>query len=292
MSAETGRAIVLGGKTGLLGRPLAEALTRAGFTVWATTRSELDPCDRAAVAKGLADFGASHLFNTVAYTAVDKAEDEPEAAYQLNRDLPLLLGQACGEADVAFVHYSTDFVFDGTKKSPYTEEDATNPQSVYGASKLAGEQAVLALGLPKVQILRTAWLYGPGKKNFVATILHLARGRDVLRVVHDQIGSPTYTLDLAGWSADLARTGATGIFHAAGSGEASWCELATEAVIAAALPCRVVPITSAEYPQKATRPPYSVLDTDKLARTIGREPRPWIQCVREYVYALSPASTD
>jgi dTDP-4-dehydrorhamnose reductase len=292
MSEETGRAIVLGGKTGLLGRPLTDALARAGFTVWATTRNELDPGDAAAVAKGLADFSASHLFNTVAYTAVDKAEDEPEAAYRLNRDLPLSLGRACGEADVAFVHYSTDFVFDGAKGAPYVEEDAPNPESVYGASKLAGEQAVLALGLPRVQILRTAWLYGPGKKNFVATILHLARECEVVRVVHDQIGSPTFTVDLAGWSAALARTEATGLFHAAGSGEASWCELATEAVIAAALPCRVVPIPSAEYPQQAKRPPYSVLDTGKLARTIGREPRPWIQTVREYVYALSTASTD
>lgn len=292
MSAEkeTGRAIVLGGKTGLLGRSLVNALSDIGFTVRPTTRGELDPFDAAAVAGALETFKATHLFNTVAYTAVDAAEDDIEEAYRLNRDLPALLAKACGQAGAMFIHYSTDFVFNGAKTSPYMEEDPTDPQSVYGASKLAGEQAILELGLPKYQILRTAWLFGPGKKNFVATILKLAKDREVLRVVGDQIGSPTFTPDLAGWSADLAVTGATGLFHTVGAGEASWCDLAAEAVIAAGLPCRVVPIPSSDYPQKAKRPAYSVLSNAKLTEAIGREPRPWIQTVREYVYGqLHPA---
>jgi dTDP-4-dehydrorhamnose reductase len=278
------RAIVLGGKTGLLGRPLAKALTDAGFAVLATTRSELDPFDASAVAGALQSFAATHLFNTIAYTAVDAAEDDPEEAYRLNRDLPALLGKACGDARAMFVHFSTDFVFNGEKGRPYTEEDQTAPESVYGASKLAGEQAILDLGLLKYQILRTAWLFGPGKKNFVATILGLAKDREELRVVGDQIGSPTFTMDLAGWSADLAATGKTGLFHAVGSGQASWCELAAEAVAAADLHCRVVSIPSSDYPQKAKRPSYSVLSTTKLAEAIGRQPRPWVQTVREYVY--------
>ena len=290
MSGVKGRAIVLGGKTGLLGRPLAAALARAGFAVWPTTRSELDPCDASAVARALETYQATHLCNTVAYTAVDQAEDEPEAAYRLNRDLPALLGRACLAAGVKLVQFSTDFVFDGKKGTPYREQDATNPESVYGASKLAGEEAILALGLPDCQILRTAWLFGPGKKNFVATILGLARDRAELRVVADQIGSPTSTVDLAGWSADLAQKDATGIFHAVGGGAASWCELAAEAVAAAGLPCRVVPIPSDAYPQKAKRPSYSVLDTGRLTQAIGYAPRPWQESVRDYVADFLAAS--
>ena len=285
-----GRAIVLGGQTGLLGRPLTRALAEAGYAVWPTTRGELDPCDADAVARALDTFEATHLFNTVAYTAVDAAEDDTAGAYRLNRDLPALLARACGRAGTLFVHYSTDFVFDGKKGAPYGEEDPTAPESVYGASKLAGERAILELGLARYQILRTAWLFGPDKKNFVATILGLARDREELRVVGDQIGSPTYTVDLAGWSADLAATGVSGLFHAVGSGQASWCDLAAEAVTAAGLPCRVTPIPSSGYPQKAKRPGYSVLSTAKLAAAIGREPRPWIQTVREYVVGLTQPS--
>uniref|UniRef100_I2PZU8 dTDP-4-dehydrorhamnose reductase n=1 Tax=Desulfovibrio sp. U5L TaxID=596152 RepID=I2PZU8_9BACT len=284
-AGEKGRAIVLGGKTGLLGRPLTQALAEAGFAVRPTTRTELDPFDTEAVSRALADFSATHLFNTVAYTAVDAAEDDADAAYRLNRDLPAGLARACDTARAMLVHYSTDFVFRGDKATPYTEEDPTGPESVYGASKLAGERAILETGLLRYQILRTAWLYGPGKKNFVATILGLAATREELRVVGDQIGSPTSTLDLAGWSAELAATGKSGIFHAVGSGHASWCELAAEAVSVAGLPCRVVSIPSSQYPQKAKRPAYSVLSTAKLAGTIGREPRPWVQAVRDYVYS-------
>lgn len=282
---EKERAIVLGGKTGLLGRPLTEALERGGFAVRPTTRSELNPFDSDAVAEALADFSATHLFNTVAYTAVDAAEDDQLGANHLNRDLPAGLARVCESAKVMLVHYSTDFVFGGDADRPYTEEDPTDPRSVYGATKLAGEKAILDSGLTRYQILRTAWLFGPGKKNFVDTILNLARTRRELSVVADQIGSPTYTVDLAGWSTDLAATGVSGIFHAVGSGQASWCELAGEAVAAAGLSCRVMPIPSSGYPQKAYRPRYSVLSNAKLAEAIGRTPRAWVQAVREHVYS-------
>lgn len=291
MSGQTRRAIVLGGKTGLLGRPLSSALTEAGFTVWPTTRSELDPLDPAAVARALDTFSATHLYNTVAYTAVDKAEDEPDEAYRLNRDLPALLAEACARTGTLLVHYSTDFVFNGAKGAPYTEDDPTAPESVYGASKLAGEQAILA-ALPEAgcQILRTAWLFGPGKKNFVATILGLAKDREKLTVVADQIGSPTFTPDLADWSVALAGSAARGVIHTVGGGQASWCDLATAAVAEAGLACRVVPIPSDAYPQKAKRPSYSVLDTNKLSEAIGRSPRPWPEAVRDYVAVLAQAS--
>ena len=285
MSGQTaGRAIILGGQTGLVGRPLTRALAETGFATLPTTRSTLDPFDAEAVARQVDAFEATHVFNTVAYTAVDAAEDDRDEAYRLNRDLPGRLARVCRAAGTTLVHLSTDFVFDGTRHEPYGEDDPVNPQSVYGASKLAGERAIMDAGLDAFQILRTAWLYGPGKKNFVATILGLAKDREELRIVADQIGSPTYTVDLAGWMTDLARTNACGIFHAVGSGQASWCELAAEAVAASGLHCRVTAIASSAYPQKAHRPPYSVLDNSKLAAAIGRTPRAWAVTVREYVY--------
>jgi dTDP-4-dehydrorhamnose reductase len=288
--AKAPRAIVLGGLTGLVGRPLSAVMQEAGFAVLPTTRTVLDPFDMEAVAREIEGFEATHVVNTVAYTAVDAAEDDADEAYRVNRDLPGRLARVCRKAGAALVHLSTDFVFDGAKGAPYVEDDAPNPESVYGASKLAGERAILDSGLDAFQILRTAWLYGPGKKNFVATILGLAKTREELTVVADQIGSPTFTLDLAGWIADLARTEAAGIFHAVGSGQASWCELAAEAVAAAGLHCRVLPIPSDAYPQKAKRPPYSALDNGKLASAIGRAPRAWTITVREYVYEQMQAS--
>lgn len=288
--AKAPRAIVLGGLTGLVGRPLSAAMAEAGFAVLPTTRTVLDPFDMEAVAREIERFEATHVVNTVAYTAVDAAEDDADEAYRVNRDLPGRLARVCRNTGATLVQLSTDFVFDGSKGTPYVEDDAPNPESVYGASKLAGERAILDSGIAAFQILRTAWLYGPGKKNFVATILGLAKTREELKVVADQIGSPTYTLDLAGWITDLARTEAAGIFHAVGSGRASWCDLAAEAVAASGLPCRVLPIPSDAYPQKAKRPPYSVLDNAKLAAAIGRAPRAWTITVREYVYDQMQAS--
>ncbi len=279
-----GRALVLGGVNGLLGRSLVKALTAAGWDADPTSRADLDPFDRTAVAARIASVRPDYVFNTIAYTAVDQAEDEPEAAYRLNRDLPNLLGETCGAAGVGFVHYGTDFVFDGAKNTPYVEDDPVNPQCVYGASKLAGETALLALDLDNLLILRTSWLFGPGKINFVEKILGFAKERESINVVNDQKGSPTYTPDLAEWSIALCRAGATGVFHTAGGGLATWCELAVEAVAAAGIDCRVLPVPSDAFPQKATRPPYSVLDTSKLAGVAGVTPRSWIQAVREYVY--------
>jgi len=221
----------------------------------------------------------------VAYTAVDKAEDEPREAASLNKALPAMLGRLCAGRGVGLVHFSTDFVFDGRKNTPYTEEDPVGPACVYGQTKLDGEKALTALGMERLLIARVAWLFGPAKKNFVRTILNLARQRDELGVVHDQIGSPSYTPDLAQYAAALVQSGATGLFHLANAGRASWCELASEAVAAAGLDCRVKPITTQDYPLKAARPAYSVLDTTKFAKASGLAPRPWLQALREYVYA-------
>lgn len=278
-------AVVLGGKTGLLGQALSMAMTRRGWTVHAPGRADLDLFDRPAVEDYLARTGADILFNTVAYTKVDQAEDEPSEAARLNRQLPLVLGQAARNAGVRLVHYSTDFVFNGRKTTPYTTEDQPDPRSVYGSTKLQGERELLALGLPGLLIIRTSWLFGPCKINFVTRILELAAARPELSVVHDQVGSPSYTPDLAANSLALVESGAEGLFHLANSGQASWCELAAEAVRGADLPCRVKPITSEQYPQKAVRPAYSVLDLSKFTAATGITPRPWLQALREFLFS-------
>lgn len=278
-------AVVLGGKTGLLGQALCLALSRQGWTVNAPGRDELNLFERPAVEEYLARTGATVLFNTVAYTKVDQAEDEPAEASRLNRQLPLVLGKAVQNAGVSLVHYSTDFVFNGRKTSPYAPGDQPAPGSVYGQTKLQGERELLALDPPNLLIIRTSWLFGPCKTNFVTRILELAATRPELSVVHDQIGSPSYTPDLAAGSLALLDKGAMGIFHLANAGQASWCELATEAVRGADLACRIKPIPSSEYPQKACRPAYSVLDLSAFTAVTGIAPRPWVQALREFLFS-------
>jgi dTDP-4-dehydrorhamnose reductase len=278
-------AVVLGGKTGLLGQALCLALSRQGWTVNAPGRGDLNLFERPAVEEYLVRTKATVLFNTVAYTKVDQAEDEPAEASRLNRQLPLVLGKAVQNTGVPLVHYSTDFVFNGKKTTPYSPGDQPAPGSVYGQTKLQGERELLALDLPNLLIIRTSWLFGPCKTNFVTRILELAATRPELSVVHDQIGSPSYTPDLAAGSLALLDKGATGIFHLANAGQASWCELATEAVRGADLACRIKPIPSSEYPQKACRPAYSVLDLGAFTAATGIAPRPWLQALREFLFS-------
>ncbi|KAF0233686.1 MAG: dTDP-4-dehydrorhamnose [Desulfovibrionaceae bacterium] len=285
------RVAVLGGRTGLLGVPLAQAFEAAGFEVAPIGRADFDIFDAAAMGSFLDEYQPDWLVNAVAYTAVDKAEDEPVEAARLNKCLPAMLGRLCADRNIGLLHFSTDFVFDGKKNTPYTEDDAPNPTSVYGQTKLDGEKALTSLNLPRLIIARVAWLFGPGKKNFVRTILNLAKDRAELKVVHDQIGSPSCTLDLAGYAVALVQAEATGLFHLGNAGRASWCELASEAVAAAGYECQVLPITSAEYPLKAPRPAYSVLDTSKFTQATGVAPRSWLQALREYVYAETADET-
>jgi dTDP-4-dehydrorhamnose reductase len=289
------KALVLGGKNGLLGRSVAAALEAAGVDVVPVSGADVDYFD----ADALDDFLYEHeqenpsdlcIVNAVAYTQVDKAEDEQEDAYRLNAALPALLGVLAEERGLRLAHFSTDFVFDGAKGAPYLPTDATNPLSIYGASKLAGEQALLSMDIPGLLILRTAWLFGPGKMNFVERILQLAAERQELSVVNDQFGSPTCTTDLAAITVALLKNGATSVLHAANSGPASWFELAAEAVKLAGIPCLVKPIPSSGYPTRAKRPPYSVLDLTETARLAGFTPRPWREALAEYVSGLAPTA--
>ncbi len=282
MSGNT--AIVLGGKTGLLGRTLTATLRTAGWTVHAPGRDDLDISDADAIAAYLDACEPSMLFNTVAYTQVDKAEDEPDEARRLNRGLPAMLGRLLKTRPVRCLHISTDFVFNGRQGTPYTVDDTPDPQSVYGKTKLEGEKALQDAIGDKTVIARTAWLFGPGKRNFVHTILNLCRERSSLNIVHDQVGSPTYTVDLAAMCLALAECDTNGLFHLVNNGQASWCELAAEATTLAEMACVIHAIPSSEYPQKAKRPAYSVLDTSRYTQVAGTSPRPWQQALRDYIF--------
>ncbi|HTC11831.1 MAG TPA: dTDP-4-dehydrorhamnose reductase [Acetobacteraceae bacterium] len=219
------------------------------------------------------------VVNAAAYTAVDTAEDDVEAAYRANRDGPGALAQLCRAADIPLIHISTDYVFDGAKGAPYVETDPTGPTGIYGASKLAGEQEVLASGA-RVIVLRTSWVYAPTGRNFVRTMLRVGAERDRLRVVADQKGCPTTAADLAdaivaiaAWVREGWREAHGGIFHAAGTGETTWHGLAVATFQEAARHGARVPtveaITTADYPTKATRPADSRLDCAKLASVFG-----------------------
>lgn len=278
------RVLILGGKTGLLGQSLCTSLTRAGWTILPVGRDDLDLFDADQLAALLDRFEPDIVCNTLAYTQVDKAEEEPDEAMRVNRQFPIKLGRLAKTRNIWLVHYSTDFVFDGQGCEPYRPEDSVNPLCVYGRTKLAGENALRELGLARLSIIRTAWLFGPGRTNFVAKILALAAQRDCLNVVHDQIGSPTYTPDLADYSLALLKAGGTGIYHLVNSGCASWCELASAAVQTLGLQCEIHPIPSAQYPQKARRPAYSVLNTEHFTVLTGLKPRSWLHGLREYVF--------
>ncbi|MDO5484365.1 MAG: dTDP-4-dehydrorhamnose reductase, partial [Desulfovibrionaceae bacterium] len=234
----------------------------------------------------LARAHADVVFNAVAWTRVDDAEDHPEEALLLNRTLPDSLARLLKAQGQGFlVHYSTDFVFSGQNSAPWREEDAPRPSSVYGSTKLAGEEAVLSVLPERACVMRTAWLFGPGRRNFIDAILEACHKRDAISVVHDQYGSPTYSLDLAHWSVEIAEKQATGIWHAVNSGRASWCELAAEAIALTAGPCKLEPITTDQWPQKARRPSFSVLDNSKLGHCLGKMPRPWPQALRDYLFS-------
>lgn len=285
------KALVFGGATGLLGQSLCDALRAEDVETIAATRDMADLLDPGSVRELLARHEPDLVLNTVAYTQVDQAEDEPELAAMLNAGLPEVVGRQCRERGILLVHYSTDFVFGGEAEHPYGEDAPTDPRSVYGRTKLRGETALRSMGYANLLILRTAWLFGPRKTNFVHKILGLAKEREELSVVHDQIGSPTYAPDLARHTLDLVKHDRRGLYHLANAGQASWCELATEAVAAAGLPCRVVAVPTSAYPTKATRPAYSVLDTSRFSRDTGMAPRPWGAALREYVMGLLAAES-
>lgn len=267
---------LIAGAGGMLGTALQQVLTLRDTPFVAPSEREFDITDADAARRSVDAFvhnggEGGVLFNAAAYTNVERAEDEPELAFRVNELGARILAEAAREAGLGFVHISTDFVFDGTKAGPYTEDDAPNPLSAYGASKLAGELAVASAN-PDSLIVRTAWVFGPGGANFPTKILELASRMPALKVVTDEIGSPTYTVDLASGCVRLVDASAHGLFHLAGSGACSRFELAEEVLRLAGLATPLEPVTADAFVSKAARPANSVLDCTKAAALGVRMP--------------------
>lgn len=295
MTAPTRRILLLGAN-GQVGSELRRRLCGLGKLVAATRNGELadgSPCvaadlaDAASLARALDAAQAQVIVNAAAYTAVDRAEDEPELADRINHRAVAEIGAWAAANRALVVHYSTDYVFDGTATRPYREDDATAPLGAYGRSKLAGEDALRASGARHV-IFRTAWVYAAHGHNFLRTMLRLAAERDELRIVADQIGAPTparwiarVTAQVLAHHASADTMQATGTFHLVASGQCSWHDFARAIVAGAhkrgllAREPHVVPITTADFPTRARRPAYSVLDCTRLENAFGLELADW-----------------
>ncbi|MGE0259918.1 MAG: dTDP-4-dehydrorhamnose reductase [Alphaproteobacteria bacterium] len=291
------KVLVLGAG-GQVGRELRRYSWPADASLVAFDRSGLDITSREAVYATIARERPDIVVNAAAYTAVDRAESEHDAAWAVNCAGPGHIAAACRRTGIPLVHLSTDYVFDGAKSGSYREDDPVNPLGVYGASKEAGERAVRE-ALNEHVILRTAWVYSPHGHNFVKTMLRLAEQRPVLRVVADQTGSPTSAADIAGAIASIARriaegNTAWGTCHFTGAGTVTWHGFA-ETIFDLASPWRGPPprveaIATADYPTPAQRPANSVLDCSRIAAAFGVEPRPWRTALAEVVEELHAAA--
>lgn len=291
------KILVIGHK-GMLGTDLVERLGGEGFAVEGVDRDEIDITAPAQVFQCLEACRPRLVINCAAYTAVDRAETEAEAAFAVNRDGPGHIAAACERFDCPLVHISTDYVFDGCASTPYKENDPVNPMSVYGRSKWEGEAAVRSR-LRSHLIVRTAWLFGAHGNSFVKTILRLSVEREELRIVSDQYGCPTWTGDLAAGLVQLskrvlesARPVPWGTYHYCGKGATSWYEFARAIVRESAagrggrMPA-VVPIATEDYPLPARRPAWSVLDCSKMATVFGIESVSWRNGLEVVIGALS-----
>lgn len=299
--------ILLTGKNGQVGAELAILLPHLG-DVLAFDRKEMDLANRAQIRQTIREHCPNVVVNAAAYTAVDQAEKEEEQARIINSEAPALIAEEAKKIGALLVHYSTDYVFDGSKRSPYFETDRTNPINVYGKTKLEGEKAIKDTGVAHL-IFRTAWVYGSRGRNFLLTILRLATKREELRIVRDQIGAPTWSRAIAKGTAEVlskhfARSGTAaneirGTYHMTASGQANWFEFA-ESILREAWQApkgipwlesatrgrplvvrRIVPIATAEYPTPARRPAYSVLSNTRLGEDFGIELPTWSQQLNE-----------
>jgi dTDP-4-dehydrorhamnose reductase len=295
--------ILLTGKNGQLGAELALLLPRLGEVI-ALDRQQLDLSRPEGIRRTIQEIRPALIVNAAAYTAVDQAEKEEAIAQAINADAPALMAQEAKKIGAGLIHYSTDYVFDGSKDSPYEEDDRPNPICVYGKTKLAGEQAIQDVGVPHL-IFRTAWVYGTRGRNFLLTILRLASEREELRIVRDQIGAPTWCREIARGTVSVLvrladeRKGAPtfpeagGVYHMSAAGVTTWYDFA-QAILdeashappdlpwlasatggRALMAKRLHPITTAEYPTPARRPAYSVLSNSRLAQRFGVQLADW-----------------
>lgn len=287
-------AAIVFGANGQVGQNLISLATKRGLDFRAITRSDADITDAKAVKNVFERCAPRLAINCAAYTAVDRAEQHVELANAVNADGAGIVATTCATLNIPLIHLSTDYVFDGKKKKPYHEFDPTSPINIYGQSKLKGEMQI-QMRLRNYVILRTSWVYGPYGNNFLKTILLLAREKPELRIVSDQHGCPTSTMDLAEAILTAARKLAShedcaGIYHFAGTGRTNWCEFASKILkrasdFAGPAP-RIIPISTDEYPTAAKRPMNSELDSARFSRLFGYSAKPWRERVAETVDIL------
>ena len=281
--------ILLAGGSGQLAQELQQILLSSGEVI-AVDRTRIDLSQPESIRQAMAQIQPDLVVNAAAYTAVDKAENEPELAHAVNGIAPGIFAEECEKRGASLIHFSTDYVFDGSRGSAYLETDITNPLGTYGKSKLAGEEAIRN-AVNRHIIIRTAWVYGNGGKgNFVKTMLRLGKEREEIRVVADQIGSPTWTGDLAAAVSQIIpqiKPEIFGTYQYTNSGVCSWYDFAIaifEEAEKLGFPLkvqRVIPITTAEYPTPAKRPAFSVLSTVKISALLGTYPPHWRQGLRQ-----------
>jgi len=281
------KVIILGGKRGLIGEALSHVWKRdPAIELIVHGKEDFDVLKFDELKEYLNEHHPDVVVNSVDFNLIDLAEDLPDNAFKLNQTLPQKLVEFLRDKDVYLINFSTSMVFDGKKHFPYQEEDEINPLGVYGKSKFLGERAIIQGNLKRWLIIRISWLFGPWGPNFVQHIINLSEDKHKISAVHDQIGSPTYTLDLAIFILNLVKKGASGIFHACNSGQATFCELAQETISLLGRNCRVEPITSEMYTQKAPRPMFEVLDNSKYVEVTGHKPRSWMLALRDYIFSF------
>ncbi|TXJ23357.1 MAG: dTDP-4-dehydrorhamnose reductase [Chitinophagaceae bacterium] len=278
--------ILVTGANGQLGKELQELSDEfLVFDFIFLSREELSIHDAESVKQAFKKYAPQYCINCAAYTAVDKAETDQENAFLINGEATGVLASACKEYNTRFIHISTDYVFDGKATAPYKTDAATNPQSIYGESKLLGEQKAIACNDQTV-IIRTSWVYSAFGKNFVKTMLRLMSERTEINVVNDQVGSPTYAADLAKAILSIVSSGNwyPGIYHFSNKGVISWYDFAVAIKELSGSHCTVNPIPSSAYPTPARRPFYSVMDTSRIVEVYGIEPEDWksslVKCLK------------
>jgi dTDP-4-dehydrorhamnose reductase len=281
--------ILVTGANGQLGseiRFLAERNAEFSFTF--LERNDLSITDELAVNHFFQAHHFDYLIHCAAYTAVDKAESEQELAYLVNKTAVVNLAKACKSNNIKMVHISTDFVFDGNSSIPLIEESKTNPLSVYGATKLAGEEAASAVN-KDLLIIRTSWVYSTFGNNFAKTIIRLCKERDKLNIIFDQVGTPTYARDLAAAILTIIKTNQwqSGIYHYSNEGVASWYDFAVAIKEICGLTTTILPIETSEYPTPATRPKYSVLNKKKIKKTFGLNIPYWRDSLKTCITELN-----
>jgi len=274
--------VLVTGAGGMLAKDLITCLSQRGYEILAQLHDDLDITVLGAVRAAVNNFEPELVINCAAYTKVDEAEKEERRALMVNGFGVQNVCLACQETDTPLVHFSTDYVFDGTKESPYTIYDEPNPMSAYGRTKLLGEKYILWL-LSKFYLIRTSWLFGLHGKNFIDTMLELGQREKQISVVNDQKGCPTWTYHLAQAVVDLIETERYGIYHITNSEPTTWFDFAREILRRSARDVEVLPVTSDQFPRPARRPLNSVLDPFPLLEVLGREMPSWREALEEYL---------